>query len=252
MNTRHLPSLPHPYRALVIGGQGALGRAFLDHLAQDPACQVLAATVRHTSDCPLGVPDPLDALVPMDLCDEASVAAAMTALRDHGPFHLIIDATGVLTLDGVPPEKRLADLDAVHMARVFAVNTIGPAMVLKHGVALLPAQGRCVVATLSARVGSIGDNRKGGWYSYRASKAALNMVWRTAAIEVARRRPEAVLLALHPGTVFSPLSAPFVAAGEERPGLMRPENAAARLLAVMDGASESGSFKAWDGQAIEW
>ena len=184
--------------------------------------------------------------------DEASVAAAMATLQAHGPFHLIIQATGSLTLDGVSPEKRLADLDAAHMARMFAVNTIGPALVLKHGAALLPAQGRCVMAVLSARVGSIGDNRAGGWYSYRASKAALNMVWRTAAIEVARRRPEAVLLALHPGTVFSPLSAPFVAQGDERPGLMRPENAAARLLAVIDGASESGSFKAWDGQPIEW
>jgi NAD(P)-dependent dehydrogenase (short-subunit alcohol dehydrogenase family) len=247
-----LTSLPRPYRALVIGAQGALGRAFVDHLRQDPACECLAVTARDPAVCRSEPANGIDAWVPMDLCDEASVQAAMSELQGHGPFHLVINATGVLTLDGIAPEKRLADLDPAHMARIFAINTTGPALLLKHGVALLPPKGRCVVATLSARVGSIGDNRKGGWYSYRASKAALNMVWRTAAIEVARRRPEAVLLALHPGTVFSPLSAPFVAEGDERPGLMRPENAAARLLAVMDGASESGSFKAWDGQPIEW
>jgi len=238
-----LSSLPDGYQALVIGAQGGLGAAFVQHLQADSRCSAVWGAVRSPQ---------ASHEVRLDLEDPVSIEQAASTLRAHGPFHVLIDATGVLSLNGVPPEKRLADLDAEHMARVFAVNAIGPALVLKHMVELLPAKGRCIAATLSARVGSIGDNRKGGWYSYRASKAALNMLWRTASIEVARRRPEAVLLALHPGTVFSNLSAPFVAPHEVRPGLMHPQDAAARLLAVMDTAQESGSFKAWDGQTIEW
>jgi NAD(P)-dependent dehydrogenase (short-subunit alcohol dehydrogenase family) len=239
-----LSSLPDGYRALVIGAQGGLGAAFVQHLQADPRCGAVWGAVRS--------PQATNNEVRLDLQEPASIEQAAGSLRPHGPFHVLIDATGVLTMDGIPPEKRLADLDAQHMARIFAVNAIGPALMLKHMVELLPAKGRCIAATLSARVGSIGDNRKGGWYSYRASKAALNMLWRTASIEVARRRPEAVLLALHPGTVFSNLSAPFVAPGEVHPGLMHPQDAAARLLTVMDTARESGSFKAWDGQTIEW
>jgi NAD(P)-dependent dehydrogenase (short-subunit alcohol dehydrogenase family) len=239
-----LSTLPEGYRALVVGAQGGIGAALMARLQADPRCGGVWGTARQ--------PDTASQLLPMDLCHEPSIEAAMQALRVHGPFHVLINAAGVLSLNGVPPEKRLADLNAEHMAQVLAINALGPALWLKHAVALLPRQGRCVVATLSARVGSIGDNRKGGWYAYRASKAALNMLWRTAAIEVARQRPEAVLLALHPGTVFSPLSKPFVPDGPEQPGLMRPENAAARLLTVIDTATESGSFKAWDGSTIEW
>jgi NAD(P)-dependent dehydrogenase (short-subunit alcohol dehydrogenase family) len=238
-----MQSLPHPYRALVVGAHGALGAAFVQHLQKDAACERVVGAVRQ----PVGVNE-----IRLDFDDPSSIEQAGRELQGQGPFHLLIDATGVLTVDGQPPEKRLADLDPATMMRAFAINTVGPAMLLKHLVDLLPAHERCVVATLSARVGSIGDNRKGGWYSYRASKAALNMVWRTAAIEVARRRPQAVLLALHPGTVFSKLSAPFVPAGQERPGLMQPETAAAHLLAVMDTAQETGRFMAYDGQPIEW
>lgn len=238
-----MQSLPHPYRALVVGAHGALGAAFVQHLREDAACERVVGAVRK-----LGGADE----VRLDFDDLSSIEHAALELKGQGPFHLLIDATGVLTVDGQPPEKRLADLDPATMMRAFAINTIGPAMLLKHLVDLLPAHGRCVVVTLSARVGSIGDNRQGGWYSYRASKAALNMVWRTAAIEVARRRPQAILLALHPGTVFSNLSAPFVPAGQERPGLMQPETAAARLLAVMDTAQETGRFMAYDAQPIEW
>ncbi len=249
-----LDSLPDGYRALVVGAQGGIGAALVALLQADPRCGGVWATTRAPRTPTGSGPGDTAAAhaLAMDLCHEPSIEAAMQGLRAHGPFHVLINAAGVLTLDGVPPEKRLADLNAEHMARVLAVNALGPAIWLKHAVALLPRQGRCVVATLSARVGSIGDNRKGGWYAYRASKAALNMLWRTAAIEVARQRPEAVLLALHPGTVFSPLSKPFVPDGPEQPGLMRPENAAARLLAVIDTATESGSFKAWDGSTIEW
>ncbi len=182
----------------------------------------------------------------LDLTDERSIAAAAAALAHHGPFARIIDATGALAIDGRGPEKRLAELDPAVMARAFAVNAIGPALLLKHFAALLPRQGRAVFATLSARVGSIGDNRLGGWYAYRASKAALNQIVRTAAIEIARRRPDAIVLALHPGTVRTPLSAPFTEEG------FSPDDAARRLLAVMDGARETGCFLDYAGLPIPW
>jgi NAD(P)-dependent dehydrogenase (short-subunit alcohol dehydrogenase family) len=216
-------------RTLIIGASGGIGNA------------LLAATGG------IGLSRPT-----IDLLDEAKIAAAAEALQPQGPFERIIEATGALTIDGVGPEKRLADLDPGVMARAFAINTIGPALLLKHFVSLLPRQGKCVFATLSARVGSIGDNRLGGWYSYRASKAALNQVVRTAAVEVARRRPEALILALHPGTVRSGLSAPFIGPGE---GLTSAE-CAGRLLAVMDAALEggapSGSFLDHLGKVVPW
>ncbi len=185
---------------------------------------------------------------PIELTDEASIAAAAARLRHQSPFTRIIDATGALVIGDHGPEKRLADLDPHAMARAFAINTIGPALLIKHFTDLLPRHGRCVFATLSARVGSIGDNRLGGWYSYRASKAALNQIVRTAAIEVARRRPDALLLALHPGTVRTRLSAAFTAPEHG----LRPEQSAARLLAVMDAAAETGVFLDQDGLVVPW
>jgi len=183
-----------------------------------------------------------------DLTDENSIAAAADMLRDKGPFQLIVDATGALVIDGRGPEKRLAELDPVLLARAFAINAIGPALLLKHFSPLLPKEGRCVFATLSARVGSIGDNRLGGWYGYRASKAALNQIWRTAAIEIARKRPDAVLLALQPGTVRTGLSARFTAPGQG----FTPAEAAEKLIAVMDAAQESGVFLDHAGDSVPW
>ncbi len=215
-------------RTLVIGCTGGLGAALM------------------TATGAIGLSRASDPAI--DLTDEASIAAAAARLRPEAPFTRIIDATGALVIDGSGPEKRLADLNPETMARAFAINAIGPALLIKHFADLLPRQGRCVFATLSARVGSIGDNRLGGWYSYRASKAALNQLLRTAAIEVARRRPDAILLALHPGTVRTPLSAPFTAPDQ---GLL-PEESAARLLAVMDGAAQSGVFLDYAGAEIAW
>ncbi len=220
-----------PRPSLVIGAGGGIGAAFVAALAGTPVVALSRSSVPAA-----------------ELTDEAGLAAAAAALRSQAPFSRIIDATGVLTVDGHGPEKRLADLDPAVMARAFAINAIGPALLIKHFTSLLPRQGRSVFATLSARVGSIGDNRLGGWYSYRASKAALNQLWRTAAIEVARRRPEAVLLALHPGTVRTALSAPFTAAG----GGMSAAESARRLLAVMDEAVESGCFLDYDGRPVPW
>ncbi|MBC7638080.1 MAG: SDR family oxidoreductase, partial [Acetobacteraceae bacterium] len=160
----------------------------------------------------------------------ASIARAAEAV---GPgLRLIIDATGFLHNDRFKPEKSLRQLDPAHLAYSFAVNATGPALVMKHFLPLLAADERAVFATLSARVGSISDNHLGGWYSYRAAKAALNQLMRTAAIELARTRKHAICVALHPGTVETDLSRPFAKAGLD---LQTPAQSAQRLLAVIDG-----------------
>ena len=171
-----------------------------------------------------------------DLTDEASIAAAAMAIGS--PLDLCIVATGVLTLpDGSGPEKSL--------------NTIGPALIAKHFLPLLPRDRRAVFAALSARVGSIGDNRLGGWHSYRASKAALNMLIRNFAIELGRTHKQAICVGLHPGTVATGLSAPFQR-GVPAERLFTPDESAAHLLRVIDGLTPADSSEcfAWDGQRV--
>jgi NAD(P)-dependent dehydrogenase (short-subunit alcohol dehydrogenase family) len=232
-----LASLPEGYCAAVIGASGAIGAALVQALQADPRCARVHGLAR-------------SAVPSFDLNDEASIAAAVARLREAGPVHLVVCATGVLSLGPRSPEKRLADLDPATLAKAFAVNTTGPSLVLKHFHDLLPLKERGLLAVLSARVGSIGDNRKGGWYAYRASKAALNQLLHTAAIEVARKRPLAVLAALHPGTVQSALSAAIIGDAEAT----TPPAAAQNLLRVLDGLQpeQSGGFFAWDGTAIAW
>ncbi len=185
-----------PYTALIIGASGTIGSAFLSHMQLDSQCQQVVGLSR--SNCP-----------GFDLCDENSVAhlAAQAALT--APYDLIIDATGALTIHGQGPEKSLSALNQAKLLQAFQVNTIGPALLLRHLAPLLASQGG-IYAKLSARVGSITDNTKGGWYGYRASKAAFNMVLHTAALELQRRQPRHQLVALQPGTVVSPLSQAFV------------------------------------------
>jgi NAD(P)-dependent dehydrogenase (short-subunit alcohol dehydrogenase family) len=163
----------------------------------------------------------------------------------------VLDATGFLHGDGFEPEKSWRDLDADHLAHAFRVNAIGPALLIKAFGERLPRRGRSVIATLSAKVGSIGDNRFGGWYAYRASKAALNQIVRTAAIEAGRRRRDALIVALHPGTVDTGLSAPFSKDGLK---VRDPATAADDLLNVIDGlaAGDSGRFWSWDGSELPW
>ncbi|NBC37773.1 SDR family NAD(P)-dependent oxidoreductase [Novosphingobium sp. FSY-8] len=188
-----------------------------------------------------------------DLMDEASIAGAVA--RMGGRLDLVIVASGVLhdAAHGVAPEKSLRAIDGAAMARVLAVNTIGPALIAKHTLARLPRDRRAVWAALSARVGSIGDNRLGGWHAYRASKAALNMLIANFAIETARTHPHAVIAALHPGTVASDLSAPF-RAGVAPDRLFTPDISAGHLLRVLDGLTpgESGGLYAWDGARVPW
>ena len=229
-------SLPDGYTALVIGAGGALGGALVEQLRADPRCGRVQAVGRHTEPA-------------LDVSSEDSIAAAAQALAQAAPWHLIVLATGMLHSATARPEKRLGELSMAAMQEVFQVNTFGPALVLRHFALLLDRHcGR--MGLLSAKVGSIGDNRLGGWYTYRASKAALNMMVRTASIELRRTHPGAVLAALHPGTVKSALSRPF--RGDEIG--QAPEAAAQALLQVLDGLKpeDSGGFFAWDGQALPW
>jgi len=172
-------------------------------------------------------------------------------VRARGVPTLVFDATGFLHGDGMEPEKSWRELDPAHLAHAFAINAIGPALLMKHFLPLLPRERRAVFATLSARVGSIGDNRLGGWYAYRASKAALNQLVRTAAVELRRGRPQAICVALHPGTVDTGLSAPFAKSGLQ---VQAPAEAAARLLAVIErlGPGDSGEFLPHRGAPVPW
>lgn len=226
---------PRGFNAIVVGATGGIGGAIADLLEADPAC---GAVVRLSRS---GAPR-------VDLLDEASIAAVAAELAPNGPYHLIVTAVGILRNDILEPEKALRALDPVQMAASFAINAIGPALVIKHFSPLLPRAGRSVMATLSAKVGSIGDNRLGGWHSYRASKAALNQLIKTSAVEIARTRPEACLLALHPGTVATRLSAGYQPAHE----VFTPEDGAGRLIAVMASAEGTGRFLAYDGSEIPW
>lgn len=229
-------SLPEGYRAVVVGASGAIGSALLQQVQADPRCAAVFGVSRHSTPG-------------LDMLSEPSIRACAQALAGVGPFHLMLDATGALTLNGHGPEKRLDELDTQHLLDALHLNAVGPGLLLKHFVPLLAPGQRVIWAKLSARVGSIEDNRKGGWYGYRAAKAALNMLLQTAAIEIARRRPMAVVAAMQPGTVQSGLSQPFV--GEDA---MHPDEAARRLLGVLDGLAPTGRAQFVDhlGQSIAW
>ncbi len=178
------------------------------------------------------------------------ITAATRASEEAGEADLVFNATGALVIDGASPEKTIRTLDPEVMARQFRVNAIGPALVIKHFAPLLPKNRRSLFGTLSARVGSIGDNGLGGWISYRAAKAAQNQIVKTAAIEIARSRPQAVLAALHPGTVATRLSVDFAGKRER----LTPGQSATMLLEVLDSlaSKQSGGFFAYDGSEIEW
>jgi NAD(P)-dependent dehydrogenase (short-subunit alcohol dehydrogenase family) len=184
----------------------------------------------------------------LDVTDDASVARLMGGLV--GPFDRVIVATGALVLDGLGPEKTLKAVTAEGLTRAFAVNAVGPALVMKHALPLMPRDRPCCLAVLSARVGSIGDNALGGWYGYRAAKAALNQLLRTASVEATRTHPQSVLVALHPGTVETGL-APVQRAGHPA---VAPGVAAAHLLAVLDrlGPDDTGGFFDWQGKVVPW
>jgi NAD(P)-dependent dehydrogenase (short-subunit alcohol dehydrogenase family) len=245
-----LKSFPTPITACVFGASGGIGRALTQALLDDPAVARVFAGARRGSALP-AAPAKLHPFA-FDLGDEASIAAAAATMAAEGPVHLIIIATGLLHEDGaLKPEKSFKMQTPEAYARAFAVNTIGPALIGKHCLPLLPRGGKCVFAALSARVGSISDNRLGGWHAYRASKAALNMVVRNFALEISVRNPDALAVTLHPGTVATGLSAPFQA-GVNPEALFASEVAAAHLLMVIDALTpvETGQLIAWNGAPI--
>jgi NAD(P)-dependent dehydrogenase (short-subunit alcohol dehydrogenase family) len=233
-----LGSFPPAGVAVVFGASGGIGGALVEAIRTADRFAHVVEFSRSTSPS-------------IDLLDEASLERAAAFAADMGDLRLVIDATGFLHDDRQGPEKSWRQLDAVNLARSFALNAIGPALIMKHVLPRLPRSGKAVFATLSARVGSIGDNRLGGWYSYRASKAALNQLVRTAAVELARRSPDALCIALHPGTVATALSSPFAATGLE---VHLPSTAARHLLAVIDqlAADANGGFFDWRGQTVPW
>ncbi len=232
--------------AVVVGASGGIGSALTAGLGEDSRYRRVYAAARSFD------PGESRQTVHLDVTDETSVARAAESCAHDGGLDLVIVASGMLhDFPRQGPEKSWSDIDADTMARSFAVNCTGPALVAKHFLPLLARGRRSVFAALAARVGSIGDNRLGGWYAYRASKAALAMTIRTLAIELGRRRPEAICVGLHPGTVDTPLSAPFQARVPEG-RLFTPEFAAQRLLEVIENVArkDSGNVIAWDGTTI--
>jgi NAD(P)-dependent dehydrogenase (short-subunit alcohol dehydrogenase family) len=232
--------------AVVVGASGGIGGALVDALGDDPIFDSVFAWARSFEPSIHGKLR----RIRVDITNEASIAAAATQIGL--PLRLVIVATGALH-GGVigQPEKTYRALDADALLESYRINVVGPALIARHLLPILSPRGRSVFAALSARVGSISDNRAGGWHAYRASKAALNMMLRNLAIETSRRTPETLCVGLHPGTVDTGLSQPFqrnVAAGH----LFTPAISAAHLLSVIDGLrrEDSGSVLAWDGTTI--
>ena len=232
-----IPLFDHPYRALVVGSSGAIGRAFVEALKQDAHCQHVHSVSRQPA-------------MDFDLTDEKSIQAQSEKARPLGPFHLIVDATGTLMVDGRGPEKSLSQLSQATLLQAMNVNAVGPVLVLKYFSSLL-ANGHAIYAKLSARVGSISDNQLGGWYGYRASKAALNMYLQTAAIELQRRQPLWKFVALQPGTVDSALSRPFQANVRH---LLTPQESVQGMMASLRTLSptKGAHFVDHRGQDVPW
>jgi len=219
-------------RALVIGASGGIGAAICDEL-RTRGWKITRLSRRDDG---------------FDVTDPGSVADALQNVS--GPFDLVFVAVGILAPSGGAPEKSLSVIDAHAMQQVFGVNTIGPALILRHAGDLLPRDRPAVFATLSARVGSIGDNQIGGWYSYRASKAALNQIIHGAAIELGRSHKQSVCVALHPGTVETPFTADYAGRHKTTPA----DEAARNLLDVIDGLKpdQTGGFFDYAGEEIVW
>ncbi|MEM9715546.1 MAG: SDR family NAD(P)-dependent oxidoreductase [Pseudomonadota bacterium] len=219
-------------RNLVIGASGGIGRAVVSYL-KDRQDEVVTASRSENG---------------LDIRDEVSVNALADSLS--GDFDRILIITGALTLDGAGPEKTINALTADNLTAQFQTNALGPALLIKHLHPFLPKDRRGVMAALSARVGSIGDNRLGGWVSYRAAKAALNQIVHSAAIEIGRKRKDAVVVAYHPGTVRTALTEKYVGSHPA----VEPSEAASNMIRVLDSLSpsDSGGFFDWKGEVVPW
>ncbi|MFY0615589.1 MAG: SDR family NAD(P)-dependent oxidoreductase [Hyphomicrobiaceae bacterium] len=248
MTERSLVStFTRPCKAMIVGGRGGIGRGLLEQLRGDP----LVDDLHDWSRANANDPDSLIKWTEVDITDEASISTAAKLLDG---IDLVIVATGLLhSADGLAPEKSWRDLSTEQMTENFLVNTVGPTLVAKHVLPLLPRRERAVFAVLSARVGSIEDNRLGGWYSYRASKSALNQMIKSLSIELARGRSDAICVGLHPGTVDTILSRPFQS-NVDPEKLFTTDRAARQLLEVINGLTpkDTGGVFAWDRQRIPY
>jgi len=254
-----IPDLREPVHALVSGASSGVGLAVVEALLQrdDVACVHAVSRSAARSETLAALADSHAGRlirIEADLTVAADLARLASRVADSGqPLHLVFNAAGFLHGEGLMPEKALAQLSAEALQRSFAINAIAPILLFQALLPHLASRAPAVLASLSARVGSIGDNQLGGWYSYRAAKAAQNQLLRTLAVELRRTHPKASCICLHPGTVDTPLSAPFkarVPAGK----LFTPAHAAERLLQVVAGATpeRSGGFYAYDGSTIPW
>jgi len=240
-----LKSLRDGFEAVIVGASGGIGEAFVSQLLDNPR----VAKVHAWSRSPASAGDDRLVRATIDLTREDTTEAAAEAVEKP---NLVIVATGLLHDDtGLSPEKSWRDLNADRLLKTFAVNAIGPALVAKHLLPRFPRDQRAIFGALSARVGSIEDNRLGGWYGYRSSKAALNQLIRTLSIELARTHKQAVCVGLHPGTVDTALSKPFQSNVSESQ-LFTPETSASHLLQVLDGLTpeDTGRQFAWDGKPV--
>ena len=231
-----LKILPNPFRALIIGSSGTIGSAFVALLENTPSCSEVIGIHRHSH-------------YPLDYQNPDSIESCSNAMAYEGPFQLIINTIGILHSQEWMPDKKLDDLNADQLMTLMKINAIGPALTIRHFSKLLDPQ-HSIMVNLSAKVGSIEDNRLGGWYSYRASKAALNMLIKTASIELARTKRNTALIAMHPGTVNSRLSKPFRGEQIGRPAL----DAAIDMLKVIKNieVKDSGRFISYSGENLPW
>lgn len=240
-------SLGQDLRIVVVGASGGIGTALVDKLVRsDQVGRVHALSRQGKSH-----PSPKVYNLTFDFTDEASIEAAAQALAKVGPLDVVIIATGLLQGNGIAPEKNLRALSVEGFEKSFLINTIGPAMTARYFLPLMRRDGKAVFAALSARVGSISDNRIGGWYAYRSAKAALNMTLKTLSIEMGRRFKQLVIIGLHPGTVDTDLSAPFQGNVPEGK-LFTPQFSAEKLLTVIDQVTteDSGNLLDWHGETV--
>jgi NAD(P)-dependent dehydrogenase (short-subunit alcohol dehydrogenase family) len=255
-----LSSLPAGSNVLVQGASPGIGLEFTRQLLAEPQVERVFATCRApqtaTALTSLAAGEPRLRVLALDASDEDSIRAASVAVASVTPrLHLVVNCAGLLhdAASGISPEKRLADIRPDALATSFAVNALGPLVVAKHFEGLLAHNERAVFASISARVGSIGDNRLGGWYAYRGAKAAQNMFTKTLSIEWARSRRNVICVALHPGTTDTDLSRPFQAnVAPEK--LFSSERTVRQLLGVVDALQpeDTGRFLGWDGAEIPW
>jgi len=251
-----MASFPEGATALVQGASRGIGLGLVRGLLEGRRFGRIIATCRdpNAASALHALSDDRVCVRALDVADPVSVRHLADSLAREGvSISLLVNVAGVLHGEGFGPEKRFEDIEADAFGRVFAVNAIGPALVIGAFHSLMARDGKAVFAAVSARVGSIGDNRIGGWYAYRASKAALNQIVKTASIEFSRRRKNVIIAALQPGTTDTALSAPFQARVPEGK-LFYVERTAGYLLSVIDRLqpADTGGFFAWDGEPIEW